>query len=126
MTFGVISALGRHMTRRLVGESEIEYYGNLIDRRELYGVWENERLIATGESRGDVEYQTEYSDVGVIVAKSERGRGLATQILKQLVAMNQANGLKSICSTEKTNIAAQKAISRAGFVSSNRIIQFHA
>ncbi len=102
------------------------YYTNLINRRELFGVWENGRLVATGESRGYDEYQTEYADLGVIVAESERGRGLATQVLKQLDAMNKANGLKSICSTEKSNGAAQKAIGRAGFFASNRIVQFHA
>ncbi len=100
------------------------YYGNLINRRELFGVWENSRLVATGESRGYDEYQTSHADVGVIVAESERGRGLATDVLKQLVALNEANGLKSICSTEKANIGAQKAIRRAGFSDRNRIVQF--
>lgn len=100
------------------------YCTNLVNRQELFGVWKNGRLIATGESRSSDEYQTNYADVGMIVAESERGRGLATQILRQLVAMNDTKGLKSICSTEKTNIAAQKAIVRAGFFSSHRIIQF--
>lgn len=102
------------------------YYSNLINREELFGVWENGRLLATGESRGYDKHQTEYADLGVIVTESERGRGMATQVLGQLVAMNEAKGLKSICSTEKTNVAAQKAISRAGFFASNRILQFHA
>ena len=102
------------------------YYTNLIERQELFGVWENERLVATGESRGNDVYQTEYADVGMVVAESERGKGMATQILRQLVARNQGNGLKSICSTETTNIAAQKAIGRAGFIANHRIIQFHA
>ncbi len=102
------------------------YFTNLINRQELFGVWENGRLVATGESRGYDEFQIEYADVGVIVAESERGRGMATRVLRQLVAMNEAKGLKSICSTEKTNVAAQKAISRAGFFASNRIIHFHS
>jgi RimJ/RimL family protein N-acetyltransferase len=102
------------------------YYANLIHRQELFGVWENGQLIATGESRGYDDYQTQYADVGVIVAQSQRGNGMATKILRQLVNLNEANGLKSICSTEKTNVAAQKAIGRAGFFASNRIIQFHA
>ena len=101
------------------------YYGNLISRQELFGVWENGHLVATGESRGYDEYQTSYADLGVIVAPSERGRGLATRVLKRLVAMNEAKGLKSICSTEKANRGAQIAISRAGFSDRNRIIQFN-
>ncbi len=108
-------------------ESWLEgYLSNLIRRRELFGVRQHGTLIATGERRGYDEYQTGYADVGVIVAKSERGRGLATQILRQLAALNEKIGLKSICSTEKANVAAQKAITRAGFVDRNRIIQFNA
>ena len=31
LTYGVISALNRHMTQRLVGNSDVEYYGNMIE-----------------------------------------------------------------------------------------------
>lgn len=102
------------------------YYTNLINRQELFGLWQEDRLVAAGESRGYDEYQTDYADLGMIVAKSERGKGLATSVLKQLVTITKAKGLKPICSTEKTNIGAQKAIGRAGFFSGNRIIQFDA
>ena len=102
------------------------YFLNLINRHELFGVWNNGQLVATGESRGYDEHQMDYADVGVIVAESERGKGLATQVLRELVFMNESNGLRSICSTEKTNVAAQKAIGRAGFIPRNRIIQFHS
>ena len=100
------------------------YLTNLINRKELFGYWQDGRLLATGESRGYDEYQLDYADLGVIVAESERGKGLATGLLKQLVAITEAKELTPICSTEKTNIGAQKAISRAGFFAANRIIQF--
>ena len=101
------------------------YFTNLISRQELFGVWSEGRLIATGESRGYDEYQVGYADLGVIVTESERGKGLATNVIRQLVAMNDANALKSICSTESSNVAAQTAITRAGFFAGNRILQFH-
>lgn len=101
-----------------------DYYRRLIERRELYGVWKDDRLVATGERRGYDADQTEYADVGMIVAPAERGRGLATRILRRLVALNEADGLKSICSTEAGNIGAQKAIVRAGFFAEHRILQF--
>jgi hypothetical protein len=100
------------------------YDANLIPRGELFGVWDAGRLVSMGESRGFDEYQTNYADLGVIVAEPERGRGLATKVLKALVVMNEAKGLKSICSTENENVAAPKAIGRAGFFSGNRIVQF--
>jgi RimJ/RimL family protein N-acetyltransferase len=100
------------------------YYANLIFRGELFGVWDEGRLVATGESRAFDEYQTSYAELGVIVAESARGRGLGTNVLKLLVAMNDAKGLKSICSTETENVAAQKAIVWAGFFAGNRIVRF--
>ena len=100
------------------------YLTNLINRQELFGYWQDGRLLATGESRGYDEYQLDYADLGVIVAERERGKGLATRVLRQLVAITETKDLTPICSTEKTNIGAQKAISRAGFFAANRIIQF--
>lgn len=100
------------------------YYGNLIERQELFGTWDGDRLIATGESRRNDAYEVAVADVGMIVAESERGKGLATKILSQLVQINERQSVRSICSTEQSNAAAQKAILRAGFVANNRIIQF--
>lgn len=101
-----------------------EYFGNLIERQELLGYWGNDKLLATGECRLFDEYQIEYADLGMIVAESERGKGIATLVLKNLINQATIKGLKPICSTESSNIGAQKAIARAGLVSSNRIIQF--
>lgn len=100
------------------------YFTNLITRKELFGLWEGDTLLASGECRLFDEYQTDYADLGMIVAQSERGKGLATQVLKYLVKHAETKGLRAICSTEMDNIAAQKAIVRAGFSASHRIVQF--
>ena len=102
----------------------IQYYGNLIDRQELFGYWQNDELIAAGECRLFDEYQTEYAEVGMIIAKSERGKGLARKVLKFLIKHADSKNLKAICSTEIDNIAAQKAIVSAGFRSEHRIVQY--
>ena len=100
------------------------YFSNLINREELNGYWREGQLLATGECRRFDEYQTEYVDLGFIVNQSERGKGLGTKIFKYLVALAEEKELKPICSTEKTNLGAQKAISRAGLFAGNRIIKF--
>ncbi|MPY21379.1 GNAT family N-acetyltransferase [Shewanella psychropiezotolerans] len=99
------------------------YFGNLIQRQELWGYWYEGTLLATGECRLFDDYQTDYADLGMIVAESERGKGVATRVLYHLINQASKQGLIPICSTESSNIAAQKAIFRAGFISSNRIIQ---
>ena len=100
------------------------YFANLIARDELFGVRSNGNLIATGECRGSEAYQPTVADIGVIVAPEQRSKGLATSVLKSLVLIAQERGLNAICSTEKGNIAAQKAIAKAGFVAGNRILEF--
>ena len=142
---GETTSLPEPLGLRLVNESQLEqavahcvtsmggprewlvgYLGGLIAKKELFGAWQNGELIATGESRGSHEHQPGYVDVGVVVAPSQRGRGMATRVLQALVARNLELDLRSICSTEKGNKAAQKAIRRAGFRSRNRIVQFDA
>ncbi|MDN3680851.1 GNAT family N-acetyltransferase [Vibrio tapetis subsp. quintayensis] len=99
------------------------YYGNLINRKELFGYWSEGELLATGECRLFDEYQTEYADLGMIVAQSQRGKGIATQVLNWLVSAANDRGLTPICSTESDNLGAQKAIKRAGLEPLNRIVQ---
>lgn len=103
-----------------------EYFSQLIERQELYGLWNDGQLLATGECRSRDSHQMQHTDVGVIVAKSKQGQGLGTDVLRQLVQRNEASGQRSICSTERDNLAAQKAIESAGFVAFNRILQFTA
>ncbi len=103
-----------------------QYWSNLIQRGELFACWQDDEIIATGERRIFEEVQAGYADVGVLVSQRHRGQGLATWILRRLVEMTIEEGLKPMCSTERDNIGAQKAIARAGFVSRNRIIRFTA
>lgn len=100
------------------------YFENLIDRQELFGYFDNDTLAATGECRLFDDYQSEYADLGVIVSPDHRRSGIATRVIQQLTSYACAKHLKPICSTEQTNIGAQKAISNAGFFAPHRIIQF--
>ncbi len=98
------------------------YFSGLISRGELYGLWQGSTLVATGECRPSTT-QPEFADVGMIVGTGHRGKGIATNILRQLISESAALGLKPICSTECSNIAAQKAIAKAGFTAYHRILE---
>lgn len=100
------------------------YYAGLISRGELYALRESATLVGLGESRGFQGLQPGYADLGVIIGREHRGRSLATRVLCSLVSLNEQRGLKSMCSTESSNLAARKAIGRAGFTACNRIIRF--
>ncbi|MDD1782554.1 GNAT family N-acetyltransferase [Enterovibrio sp. ZSDZ35] len=99
------------------------YYSNLINRKELFGYWQEDELLAAGECRLFDEFQKEYADLGMIVAQSQRGKGMATQVLHWLVNNANERNLTPICSTESSNVGAQKVIKRAGLTAANRIVQ---
>ena len=97
------------------------YYAERIEKNELYGLWRGEMLLAAGELRISPS-QKDVADVGMIVATPYRKRGIATLVLNQLRYMGRQSGLRLICSTERENIGAQKAILKAGFRATHRIL----
>ncbi|WP_017219607.1 GNAT family N-acetyltransferase [Moritella dasanensis] len=114
-------------TMHAIGAPEVwltGYYQRLINRQELVGYWKRGKLLASGECRLFDTVQTEYADLGMIVAESERGKGIATQVLNYLISCAESKGLTAMCSTEMANIGAQKAILKAGFNACHRIVQF--
>lgn len=96
------------------------YTENLVQRKELYLVKEDDTIIATSECRMS-DSQKEIADVGIIVNKKFQGKGIATQILKQQAQRAQKVNRKPICSTTLDNIASKRAIEKAGFYCSNII-----
>ena len=100
-----------------------EYFTERIHGEELFGLWQADALIATGECRPS-SLQSPYADVGMIVSPDQRGRGIATNILRWLIQQCRDRQLTAICSTESGNLASQKAIERSGFVNYHRILEF--
>ncbi len=97
------------------------YLTERLAKQELYFFCRGAKIIASGECRFSAT-QPGYADLGVIVSKTERGHGLATQMLARLKEVARQNDCRAICSTTTDNVAAQKAIGRAGFVAKHRIL----
>ncbi len=98
------------------------YSKNLIDRKELFVLRRGNDWLGLGEYRRS-DTQENVADVGVMVDPEKRGKKWATYILSLLVANADSEGHNLICSTTVENIASQKAILGAGFVSRNRILK---
>lgn len=98
------------------------YYSERIEGEELFGLWQGDILIGTGECRPSAD-QKPYADLGMVVSPEYRGLGLATAILREMLHDCRIRALSSICSTESTNAAARKAITNAGFESQMRILE---
>lgn len=98
------------------------YYGDLIAGQALHGLWLEGTLIAIGELRPSAGQQI-YADVGMVVSANERQKGIATNMLRQLLKLCGQVGLKPVCSTELGNIGAQRAITKAGFIACQRLLE---
>lgn len=99
------------------------YFGDLIQKKQLYALWRAGKIIATGECRLS-QSQKPFADVGMVVGQECRRQGIATNILCALIRKCEDEGLKAICSTESGNIPAQRAIARAGFICHHRMLEF--
>ena len=98
------------------------YGGERIAAGELWLVGPTDQLQATGELRVDAR-QPGIAQLGLIVGQDQRRQGLGSRLMCSLVERSKAMGLVPHCSTEVTNLGAQRAIERAGFRSSHRILR---
>lgn len=90
------------------------YTENLVNQKQLY-LYEKENTIqASGECRPS-KTQLKYADIGMVVKAENRKKGLGSKVLMALVEIAEKRDRKPICSTTTDNIAAQKAIEKAGF-----------
>ncbi len=98
------------------------YFSERIAGGELFGLWQGNQLMATGECRPS-RTQKPCADLGMVVAENHRGKGLATNILRYLLQYCRENGLTAICSTGHDNLAARKTIEKSGFICHHRILE---
>ncbi len=104
------------------GDWLVGYLENLIARRELYALRAQGEILGTGEARVS-DSQPPFADLGVITLRRHRGRGVASHILWRLKQLCYQRRLVPICSTTADNVAARRAIAKAGFVSRHRILK---
>jgi predicted acetyltransferase len=72
------------------------------------------KIIGTGEIRPSIS-SNGYANIGMIVAKEFRRKGLATYIINVLTRMSKEKGYKSISSTTIDNIGSQKTFEKNGY-----------
>lgn len=101
-------------------EDTFGYTENLVTRKEIFMLKESGIIIATSECRIS-ETQLGCVDLGVIVNKDFQKKGLATRIINHQAERFLKMGMNPICSTTVDNIAAKKALEKAGFYCSNII-----
>ncbi|GCF11736.1 GNAT family N-acetyltransferase [Dictyobacter arantiisoli] len=104
------------------GEWVKDFLYDRLDRDELFVLYDQQTLVATGECIPS-QKQSPYADLGMVVAQAYRGRGLGSFMLTQLKKYCYEVGYNPICSCEADNHASKRAIEKAGFISEHRIIK---
>ena len=97
------------------------YIRSVMNEHHIFVLREDGKLIATSECRIS-RTQKPYADVGMIVAKEHRCKGVGSYILACTKAYCYKQDAVPICSCEAKNMGSKKAITKAGFVSKHRII----
>ncbi len=93
-----------------------------LNQGELFVLYDQQTLVATGECIPSPK-QLPYADLGMVVARSYRGKGLGSSMLIQLKQHCYAVGWKPICSCAADNHASRKAIEKAGFISEHSMVK---
>lgn len=106
-------------------EGDGEWIRGFLEQRmclgELFVLLRNQTLLGTGECIVS-RTQKPYADLGIVVSKECRRKGLGTYLLSRLKLYCYSSELQPICSCAKENIASRNAIQKAGFTSEHRIL----
>lgn len=100
------------------------YLAERIDLRELYLVEADgkSKIAATGECRIDARAAGN-AHLGLVVGSELRGQGMGSRLMHTLTQICRDQGMTPRCSTEPSNMAAQRVIHRAGFRSRHQTFQ---
>ncbi len=100
------------------------YYEGVIDRQQLFVFYSGSALLGAGECRRN-QGQIQFGEVGIMVVPEHRRKGIATYVLAQLKQVCYQTGITPIALCDVENIASQRALKKAGFVSRQRILSIH-
>lgn len=100
------------------------YYENLIENNQLFVLYSSNTLLGIGEFR-IIKSNTQYGDIGVVVAEEYRRKGIATYIITQLKKHCYNNNLKPMACCDIKNIASKKTLEKSGFIANHRIININ-
>ena len=99
-----------------------DYYSHWLGQHAVYCLRNDGRLVAMGELRPSPS-QLGVADLGVFVHRDYRGKGTATRVVDALIHDGLIQKWTLIASTEQQNLAAQKALTRAGLATHHRMAE---
>ncbi|MGV8984099.1 GNAT family N-acetyltransferase [Clostridium sp.] len=96
---------------------------NNINREEVFTLYSNDSLLAPGICQKIVG-GLNYYDIGMIVSKEHRNKGVGTYIISKLKDHCISKNLLPVCGCWYYNYASKKTLEKAGFITKHRIVRF--
>jgi GNAT superfamily N-acetyltransferase len=109
-----------------ISDMSEDFFENLeeqILKEEIFVLYSNENLLAAGVVQ-KVFPSMNYYDIGMIVEKNHRGKGIGTYIITKLREICCEHNGVPICGCWYYNYASKRTLEKAGFISNHRIITF--
>lgn len=107
-------------------EEDVEFFHDLkeeINNQEVLVFLRENRLLGAGTFKKIWKDQS-YRDIGMVVAKEHRKKGLGTFILIQLKEYCDQHDLAPVCGCWYYNYASKRTLEKAGFITKHRVIHF--
>jgi predicted acetyltransferase len=104
----------------------LAFFYNLDDsihNKEVFIFFSDEEIIGAGTCK-KVWNSKNYYDIGMVVAKKHRHKGIGTYIIKRLKEYCYDRNYVPICGCAYSNIASKKTLERAGFIAKHRGVRF--
>jgi GNAT superfamily N-acetyltransferase len=109
-----------------LGEIGDDFFYNLEDhitKEEIFIFYSNNELLGAGTCK-KIWDSLNYYDIGMVVAKAHRNKGIGTFIITKLKEHCYNNNQIPICACWYFNHASKKALEKAGFIAKHRLIRF--
>ena len=94
-----------------------------IYRQEVFTLYSNNILLGAGICQS-IFGSLVCCDIGMIVSKDHRNKGVGTYIISKLKEHCISNGLIPICGCSYYNYSSKKTLEKAGFITNHRIVKF--
>jgi GNAT superfamily N-acetyltransferase len=96
---------------------------NNIYRQEVFTLYSNENLLGAGICQ-KVFGSSRYYDIGMVVSRDHRNKGVGTYIISKLKEHCISKDLVPVCGCWYYNYASKKTLEKAGFITNHRIVRF--
>lgn len=105
---------------------EVGFFHDLrseIKNQEVFVFFCNNQLIGSGTCK-HIWLNSDYRDIGMVVAKDHRRKGIGTYILIRMKEYCLSNGLIPVCGCWYYNHSSKLTLEKAGFLAKHRVIRF--